>query len=112
VIWWLQLSSGDPTRAPSPRLEDAPEWAVESTRDSVRAVLSGVTMEQLWQHWAAAKRAADWKYGEVKDAAAKTHPCLVDNYSQLSAREHFKDSVFLGAVKEYTRRQAARKEAS
>lgn len=97
AIWFIQRSSGEHI-APSPRLADAPEWAVESTEDSVRAVLGGATMEQLWQHWAAARRAGGWVYGNVKDPARKTHPCLVDRYEQLSDREHFKDRVFTGLV--------------
>jgi hypothetical protein len=112
AIWWLQYGTDSPPEAPTPRLEDAPSWAVESTADSVRAVLDGVTMEQLWQRWAAAKRLAGWKWGEVKDAAEKTHPCLVDNYGELSAHEQFKDRVFRGTVQEYRRRQAARRAAA
>jgi hypothetical protein len=106
--WFLQLSDGA-TSTPSPCFAETPEWAQESTRDSVRAVLAGVTPEQLWQHWAEAKRLAGWKYGEVKDPVAKTHPCLVDNYAQLSAYEHYKDRVFTGLVQIYTRMQAARR---
>jgi hypothetical protein len=98
AVWFLQRSTGDQV-APTPRLEDAPPWAVESTYDSIRAVLAGVTMEQLWQHWAAAKRKAGWVHGDVKDPVAKTHPCLTAGYSQLPAREKYKDRVFLGIIR-------------
>lgn len=97
AIWFLQRGSGEQL-APTPWLKDAPAWAVESTEDSVRAVWAGVTMEQLWQRWAAAKRADDWVYGPVKDPAKKTHPCLVGDYSELPAREQHKDRVFVGVI--------------
>jgi len=100
AVWFIQRSSTGDQLAPTPRLEDAPAWAVDSTYDSIRAVLGGATMEQLWQHWAEAKRAAGWVHGEVKDPAANppTHPCLVDDYSQLPDREHYKDRVFTGII--------------
>jgi hypothetical protein len=110
AIWWLQLGTGSPPEAPTPRLEDAPGWMAESTRDSVLAVLAGVTAEQLWRRWAAAKRKDGWKRGDVKDPVKKTHPCLVDNYSHLPEHELFKDRVFLGIVQDYTRRRAAGKD--
>lgn len=110
AIWWLQLGTGSPPEAPTPRLEDAPEWAAESTRDSVLAVLAGVTAEQLWQHWAAAKRKDGWVRGDVKDPVARTHPCLTATYAELPERELFKDRVFLGVIQDYLRRRAARKD--
>lgn len=105
AIWWLQRSSDEQT-APTPWLEDAPQWAVESTYDSIRAVLAGTTMEQLWQHWAAAKRKAGWVHGDVKNQVARTHPCLVDRYSDLPARERYKDRVFVGVIQLARQRQA------
>lgn len=104
AIWFLQGRSGDRT-APSPRLEDAPPWAAESTYESIRAVLAGVTPEQLWQDWAAARRAGGWVYGKVKDPAAKTHPCLADDYAQLPEHEQFKDEIFLGIIRDFTERK-------
>jgi hypothetical protein len=98
AIWFQQLSQGDPS-TPSPRLANVPEWAAESTRDSVLAVLAGATPEQLWEHWAAAKRADGWTYGEVKDPVAKTHPCLTASYGELSASEHYKDRSYTGIIR-------------
>lgn len=97
AVWFLQRSSGEQL-GPTPHLGDAPEWAVESTEDSIRAVWGGATMEQLWRHWADAKIAAGWVRGDVKNQIARTHPCLVDDYSELSEREKHKDRVFTGVV--------------
>jgi hypothetical protein len=51
----------------------------------------------MHENWTKDKVADGWVYGEVKDAAAKTHPCLVP-YDQLPANQRFKDSLFLLTV--------------
>jgi hypothetical protein len=43
------------------------------------------------------KVAAGWHYGEVKDAEAKTHPCMVA-YEELPFEQRVKDHVFRAIV--------------
>lgn len=91
----VQLATADP--APSPPWDDAPEWQQQSAIDGVRQALAGDDPEQLHEAWCEAKRADGWTYGEVKDAAAKTHPCLVP-YANLPAEQQVKDRLFLAVV--------------
>lgn len=55
------------------------------------------TPEDAHNSWAAAKLAAGWVHGEVKDMEAKTHPCLLP-YSELPPEQRSKDYIFRAAV--------------
>lgn len=57
----------------------------------------GATPEQQHDAWMSDKIADGWKFGERKDAGAKTHPCLVP-YGQLPADQRLKDHVFRAVV--------------
>ena len=48
--------------------------------------------------WMADKIADGWRYGEIKDAEAKTHPCLVP-FDQLPREQQAKDALFRAVVK-------------
>ena len=76
----------------------APDWQRKSAVSGVRAVLDGTaqTPEQQHEAWMAEKRAGGWTLGDVKDAEAKTHPCLVP-YDQLPVEQRLKDVLF-GAI--------------
>ena len=63
----------------------------------VRAARGGATPEQLHETWCEDKLAAGWRYGEIKDADAKTHPCLVP-YAELPEHQQAKDRLFLAIV--------------
>lgn len=89
-----QIATGDP--APSPTWDEAPEWQRESARLGVRDALRGLTPEALHERWSAHKLAEGWLYGEVKDADARTHPCLVP-YDELPPEQRAKDALF-GAI--------------
>lgn len=91
----IQLNAGDPN--PSPKWDDAPKWQKKSAVNGVVKALNGVTPEDLHQSWCDEKVADGWKYGKVKDAEAKTHPCLV-NYDQLPEEQKLKDHVFKSIV--------------
>lgn len=91
----VQAITGDPS--PSPAWDGAPEWQRESAVEGVRQALDGATPEQLHESWCGHKRADGWTYGEVKDAGAKTHPCLVP-YAELPAEQRAKDSLFHAIV--------------
>jgi len=81
---------GDTSQVP---FRAAPAWQRESAINGVRAALSGATPRELHEGWCAEKQAAGWQYGAVKDADAKTHPCLVP-YAQLPPQQQAKDRLF------------------
>lgn len=63
----------------------------------VEQALAGATPEELHESWCAFKVADGWSYGEVKDAEAKTHPCLVP-YAELPEDQRVKDRLFSAIV--------------
>lgn len=81
----------------SPHWMEAPEWQVQSALEGVTAALEGRTPEQLHESWCDAKFRDGWVYGETKDPATKTHPCLVA-YSNLPDEQQEKDRVFSAIV--------------
>lgn len=91
----LQLATNDP--APPPVWEDTPEWQRASAVIGVHQAIDGATPEQLHQAWSEHKRADGWTYGTVKDAEAKTHPCLVA-YADLPEEQRVKDDLFHAVV--------------
>ena len=103
----LRAALGDDSQ---PSWATAPDWQVDSVIAGVLAVLGNLAMtpEQLHAEWAARKRAEGWTWGEVKDAEAKTHPCLVENYADLPPEQRAKDYLF-GAI---VRAMTAGKESS
>jgi len=56
------------------------------------------TPEQQHESWMASKFADGWIHGAVKDAEAKTHPCLVP-YDQLPIEQRLKDALFQAVVR-------------
>lgn len=78
-----------------PRWEDAPEWQTDSAISGVQKIAAGeiTAPEQSHEGWSAHKLADGWKYGEVKDPEAKTHPCLVP-FGQLPLEQQMKDKLF------------------
>ena len=79
---------GDDTQVP---WDDAPEWQ----RDSVIAGINcgDLTPEQRHQTWCDYKTDDGWVYGQIKDADAKTHPCLV-SCAELPEEQRTKDYLF------------------
>lgn len=82
-----------------------PAWA-DATEQHQQSLLAGVEMhlanpdatpEQSHESWLAAKLADGWTYGEVKDEAAKTHPCCLP-YEELPATQKSKDYLFRAVV--------------
>jgi len=90
----LQIEAGDP--AVSPSWDEAPEWQRASAVEGVAEARAGATPEQLHDSWCDSKVRDGWSFGAVKDAEAKTHPCLVP-YDELPEDQRRKDAVF-GAI--------------
>lgn len=78
--------------------DEAEDWQRQSALTGVQAVLDGTgDPHSLHEKWCEDKIADGWTFGQVKDAEAKTHPCLVD-YDELPPEQRAKDELFLAVV--------------
>lgn len=89
--------NGDTSQPP---WEDAPDWQTDSAMNGVRFHRRnpGAPDSASHDNWMAEKIADGWVYGEVKDPAAKTHPCIVP-FDQLPPEQQFKDRLFATIVR-------------
>lgn len=78
--------------------DEAPLWQQLSARNGVAGALTGNTPEQSHDGWLAEKRAAGWKYGPIKNADTKEHPCFVP-YADLPPAQRAKDDLFIAVVR-------------
>jgi hypothetical protein len=78
---------------------NAPEWQRKSAVDGVVFLLENPDAgdSALHDNWAKDKLADGWKYGPVKNAEKKEHPCLVPFYS-LPQEQQAKDALFRSIV--------------
>jgi hypothetical protein len=83
--------------------DEAPEWQRESAITGVQFCIDNPDAPASANHesWSAQKIADGWVYGEVKDADAKTHPCLVA-FDQLPPEQQAKDYLFKAVVSALT----------
>lgn len=83
-----------------PRWEDAPEWQRQSAIKGVEFVKGNpdATPEDSHNSWLKQKIADGWKYGPVKDAKRKEHPCF-RGYDELPVEQRRKDALFNAVVK-------------
>jgi hypothetical protein len=81
---------------------EAPQWQKDSAIDGVTYLVNNpeATSEDIHENWMKAKKADGWKFGIVKDAYAKTHPCIMP-YNFLSAEQRMKDTLFISIVKSF-----------
>lgn len=78
--------------------EDAPEWQRESARMGVDLHMMGdFGPEASHISWSRQKLDDGWKYGTVKDAEKKEHPCLVP-FEELPREQQAKDFIFRAVV--------------
>lgn len=78
---------------------DAEQWQQDSAIKGVAFAIRNPNAPASAQHdaWMADKIADGWCYGTVKDASAKTHPCIV-SYDELPFDQRVKDHVFRAIV--------------
>lgn len=81
---------------------EAPEWQRNSAIAGVELHLANPTLPDSASHdaWSEHKYADGWVYGPIKDADAKTHPCLVP-YADLPVQDKLKDALFKAIVHVY-----------
>ena len=78
---------------------DAPEWQRDSAIAGVKfhldSLANGEVASNSASHdsWMEQKLRDGWKYGPVKDAEKKEHPCIVP-YSELPSEQQAKDALF------------------
>lgn len=89
-------AAGDFSQKPWAGAED---WQRDSAIKGVQFAIDNPSAPASAQHdaWLLDKLADGWCYGEVKDAAAKTHPCMVE-YEALPFEQRVKDHVFKAIV--------------
>ncbi|MEP4197946.1 MAG: RyR domain-containing protein [Aliishimia sp.] len=78
----------------------APDWQRESSLASVRFHIANPDAPASATHedWMAQKHADGWVLGDIKDAKAKTHPCLIP-FSDLTPVEKAKDYLASATVR-------------
>lgn len=81
-----------------PVWEQAPEWQQSSAIAGVGFIMENPHAGPSASHdsWLKQKTEEGWKYGPVKDAEKKEHPCYVP-YDQLPVEQKAKDYIF-GAI--------------
>ena len=77
---------------------DAPQWQRDSAIMGVEFIRANPEAKPSASHesWLKQKEADGWKYGPVKDAEKKEHPCYVP-YDELPVEQKAKDYIF-GAI--------------
>lgn len=87
---------GDHSQVP---WDEAPEWQKVSAIKGVIYHLDHPDSTPADSHiqWLNEKEADGWKYGEIKDVEAKTHPCYV-LFEQLPTEQQAKDFIFHAIV--------------
>lgn len=83
-----------------PEWADAPAWQRESAINGVEFHIKNPDAGPSGSHenWLRVKEADGWKYGPVKDADKKEHPCMVP-YGDLPEAQQRKDAIFVAIVK-------------
>lgn len=78
-----------------PSWEDAPDWQRASAIHGVDFHLNNpdATPSASHESWFKQKEQDGWKYGPIKDADKKEHPCFVP-YDQLPTEQKSKDYLF------------------
>jgi len=78
---------------------DAPQWQKDS---AIKGVIFNINepyapASASHESWLKEKEEAGWKYGLIKDAEKKEHPCFVP-YNDLPVEQQAKDHLFKAIV--------------
>ncbi len=78
-----------------PFWEYAPDWQTSSAIKGVEFHLANPDASPSASHdsWLKQKEEEGWKYGPVKDAEKKEHPCYI-SYNELPTEQKSKDYLF------------------
>lgn len=78
-----------------PSWDEAPDWQKQSAIKGVEFHLENPEAPPSASHdsWMKQKEEDGWKYGPVKDAEKKEHPCFVP-YEELPIEQKSKDYLF------------------
>ena len=89
-------SIGDDSQKP---WDEAEQWQRDSAIRGVLYAYSNPSAPPSAQHeaWLADKLRDGWKFGPIKDAEKKEHPCCVP-YTDLPQEQKIKDYLFRGIV--------------
>lgn len=69
----------------------------ESARSGVKLALEGASPEKQHEAWRNHKALNGWRYGAEKNAALRTHPCMVP-YAELPTEQRVKDILYGASV--------------
>ena len=85
-----------------PKWDNAPDWQRETLIDGVKFHQNNPDSkpEDSHNNWMAKKVKDGWVYGEEKDVADKTHPCLV-KFDELPVDQQTKDCLFIAVVRSF-----------
>lgn len=89
-----------------PTWDYAPQWqrdsAIAGVNFHLQFLKSGERPDPSASHesWLEQKEQDGWKYGPVKDADKKEHPCCVP-YTQLPFEQRVKDYIFCAIVEAF-----------
>jgi len=89
-------SIGDYSQKP---WDQAEEWQRQSAVKGVQFAIANPDAPASAQHdaWLSDKQQEGWKFGPIKDAEKKEHPCMV-SYDELPIEQRLKDYLFRGVV--------------
>ena len=96
-------SLGDNSQQP---WEQSPEWQQSSALNGVHFHLTHLRKGQnappsaSHDSWLEQKRVEGWKFGPIKDAEKKEHPCFI-KYGELPVQQKAKDYLFAAIVKAF-----------
>ena len=82
-----------------PAWEEAPAWQKKSAQAGVLFHFENPEAGDSASHdnWMKDKLADGWRYGPIKDAVKKEHPCMVP-FEDLPIEQQTKDSLFRAVV--------------
>lgn len=81
--------------------EHAPDWQIKAAETGVKFVLDNkgdIPHSAMHEDWMRCKVEDGWVFGKMKDAEAKTHPCIIP-FEDLPLFQKQKDALFIEIVR-------------